>query len=110
MTNVVFFKNKDDIIGFTCKGHTGYGVEGQDILCASISSITQSAVMGLTQVLNLDCKYKINSKKGSLECWLPNIENPQVFSNAQALLKTAYVALKDLEQGFPSNIKVEVKN
>ncbi len=110
MTNIVFYKNMGEITGFTCNGHTGYAEIGKDIVCASVSSITQSAVMGLTKVLNLNCNYKINSKKGSLECWLPKIENPQLISNAQVILQTALVALQDLEQGYPSNIKVEVKN
>ena len=110
MTTVAFFKNGNYFTGFKCTGHTGFAESGSDILCASISAITQSAAMGLMQVLGLKCEYKTNNKKGSLECWLPSIEDKQTFSNAQVLLNTAYVALKDLESGYPSNIKVEVKN
>ena len=110
MTNVTFYKKNNNIIGFKCIGHANYGEYGSDIVCASISSISQSAVMGLTKVLNIKCDFKTDDKKGSLECWLPNIENEEIFSNAQAILNTALVALKDLEKGYPLNIKVEVKN
>ncbi len=109
MTNVIFYENSGDIKGFSCTGHTDYANSGKDIVCASISSITQSTVMGLVNVLNINCDYKINEKDASLQCWLPEIKNKQKFSNAQTLLKTALLALKDLEKGFPTNIKVEVK-
>ena len=91
-----------------CEGHTNFANHGEDIVCASVSAITQTTAMGLMQVLNIECKYKINNKKGSLECWLP--DNCTKVKEAQILLNTALIALNDLEKGYPTNIKVEVKN
>ena len=108
MTNITFIKNENNFIGFVCMGHTNFANHGEDIVCASVSAITQSTAMGLMQVLDIKCKYKTNNKKGSIECWLP--EDCKQIKDAQVLLNTAYIALKDLEHGYPDNIKVEVKN
>ena len=37
-----------------CDGHTGYGVEGEDVVCAALSSIVQTAVLGLMGVAGLN--------------------------------------------------------
>lgn len=110
MTNIIFFKENGFIVGFKCIGHSGYADYGKDIVCASISAITQSVALGLTKVLNLKCKYKTNNNNGSLECWLPKIDDEIIFKNAQVLLNTALESLKDLQKGYPLNINVEVKN
>ena len=47
--------NKDEI---TIKGHSGYGVEGADIVCASVSSISITTVNALLSI-DEDCiEYK----------------------------------------------------
>ena len=43
--------NKDEI---TIKGHSGYSVEGSDIVCASVSSILITTVNALISI-NEDC-------------------------------------------------------
>ena len=43
--------NKDEI---TIKGHSGYGIEGSDIVCASVSSICITTVNALLSI-DEDC-------------------------------------------------------
>ncbi len=38
MLKAVFYKQDDLFRGFSVSGHAGYGTEGNDIVCASISS------------------------------------------------------------------------
>ena len=40
MTKIVFYKSGDVFYGFEEQGHTGYGEEGDDILCAALSAMT----------------------------------------------------------------------
>ena len=40
MTKVVFFRNDGIFYGFRETGHTGYGEEGDDVLCAALSTFT----------------------------------------------------------------------
>ena len=43
MTNVTIEKKGNSIIKIVCDGHTNYGVEGEDIVCAALSSIPRSS-------------------------------------------------------------------
>ena len=109
MTKVVITKRGDDIVEFLCEGHTGYAEYGSDIVCASVSSIVQSCGLGLTKVLNLKCKIVKRDEEGIYTLRLPKGLTSDDMAKAQVLLATMFLSLKDLEKGYPSNIKVEVK-
>ena len=59
MTKVVISKKDNKIFEVECDGHTNYGEKGEDIVCASLSSIVQTAVLGLLW-LNLIWKEMTN--------------------------------------------------
>ena len=109
MTRVTIFKHEDIIVEFSCEGHTGYAEYGGDIVCASVSSIVQSCGLGLTKVLGLKCKITQNDDKGIYTLRLPKELTGETMAKAQVLLATMFLSIKDLEKGYPSNIKVEVK-
>ena len=109
MTKVTIFKRGNDILEFSCEGHTGYADHGQDIVCASVSSIVQSCGLGLVKVLGLKCDIVQNDDKGIYKLRLPKGLGESEMAKAQILLKTMSLSIKDLEKGYPSNIKMEVK-
>ena len=110
MTRVTILKHGDNIVGFSCEGHTGYAEYGSDIVCASVSSIVQSCGLGLTKVLGLKCEIVQNDEDGIYALRLPKGLSGDNISKAQVLLVTMFLSIKDLEKGYPSNIKVEVKD
>lgn len=108
MTKFKFFKNDNNFVGFECSGHTGYDEYGKDILCATISGITQSVVLGLTKVLKLEIELKRNDKKGYLKVELPKDIKSNDLQQAQVLLSTLYESIRDLNLGYSSYISMEV--
>lgn len=40
MTSIVLLKDDDVLKGFEISGHSGYGTRGNDIVCASLSSVS----------------------------------------------------------------------
>lgn len=109
MTRVTILKHGDNIVEFSCEGHTGYAEYGEDIVCASVSSIVQGCGLGLTEVLGLKCEIVQDDDKGIYKLRLPKGLSDDDMSKAQVLLATMSLSIKDLEKGYPSNIKVEVK-
>ena len=48
MTSIRFSRDKSGrLSGFTVVGHTGYAPEGEDIVCAGVSALSQTAVNAL---------------------------------------------------------------
>ena len=51
MVNVTVFTEQGIPVGFELTGHADQGAYGEDIVCAGISAITQTALLGITDVL-----------------------------------------------------------
>ena len=108
MTKIKFFKNKDVYTGFECSGHTGYAEFGKDILCASISSMTQSVVLGVIKVLKISAKVTHNDDKGYIKLEMPENLKNDLISKSQILFETLKVGVEDLLEGYDKYIKMEV--
>ncbi len=52
MLKAVFYRQGDDFTGFAVSGHAGYGSEGNDIVCASISSAVMLVCNTVTDFFN----------------------------------------------------------
>ncbi|ETJ43451.1 hypothetical protein Q604_UNBC02553G0001, partial [human gut metagenome] len=42
--------SEDQVIGCHLSGHAGYDEHGFDIVCAAVSALTATAMLGLTQI------------------------------------------------------------
>ena len=51
----------------TVSGHAGYAPKGQDIVCAAVSSLTLTLILGLTQVAGVELKSMEESGYISIE-------------------------------------------
>lgn len=106
MTNIKFFKNKKNIVGFEVKGHTGKAELGKDVLCSAISSVTQNTLMGIVEVLKLDADFQI--KDGFLSVMLKETEYENEY--AQVLFKTCLLSLKEITKNEKKYVKLEEEN
>ena len=95
-------------MGFECSGHTGYAKFGKDILCAAISGITQSCMIGLQQVLDIEVSIDRNDDNGYLKVELPSNLDEAKLHSAQVLLKTLKLSIEDLCEGYSKYISMEV--
>ena len=51
MIRALFYRKGNKLQGFEISGHSGYGEEGSDIICASVSSAAYMAVNTVTEVI-----------------------------------------------------------
>ena len=110
MTSIKIFYKNNNIVSFEISGHTGYSDYGKDILCASISSFSQMAVLGITKVLHIKAIVNIDDKKGYLKLTLPKDISEDDMQKSQVLLKTMEQSLNDLTFNYGKYINLEVKN
>ena len=47
-------------MGFKAQDHAGYAREGSDIVCAAISALTQTTVVGLNEVVGVSCQWEVD--------------------------------------------------
>lgn len=109
MTKVRINKKNNEIYMVECDGHTNYGVYGEDIVCASLSSIVQTAVLGLVAVAKIDVSLERDEKKGYLKLLIPENLNTQAREKANVILDTMLCGISDLHEGFSDFIDLEVR-
>ena len=109
MTIVKITKKNNHITQVECDGHTCYGVEGEDILCAGLSCIAQTACLGLLMVAHAEVQILRDEKRGYLKCSLPDDLPKDVMHDCQVILNTALLGFNDLKEGYSDFIELEVK-
>ena len=79
-------------------------------MCAAVSSILQTAVMGVLQVAQVPAQYKKDDDKGYLCLTLPQGGyKASQMEQATAILKTAMMGIQDISDSYPKYVKLEVK-
>jgi len=98
ITVTVHRDEEGDISSFCVDGHSGYADPGEDIVCAAVSALSQTAVLGLETVLGL--KPEVTKKDGYLAV---AVDQPKT---CRVLLETMVLGLKDVAGTYPRHVKV----
>jgi len=94
-----------NIVGFEVCGHAGYSEYGKDIVCAAVSAIVQTAVIGLTEILGIKIEYR--QKAGKATCVIPAGLSGDQNEKINIILETMLCGLKSIEEGYGDYIRVE---
>ncbi|MGI6576058.1 MAG: ribosomal-processing cysteine protease Prp [bacterium] len=110
MVKILLTRNSQgQLIAFNVQGHAGCGAYGNDIVCAAVSVLAQTAVIGLEEYLRLKPQVKVEA--GSLHCSLQEIGNRA--SETAAILETMVMGLRAIALDYPDNVCIveeEVEN
>ncbi len=104
MTEVTFFRSGGRMAGFEAQGHTGCAIEGEDIVCAGISALTQTALMGIREYLGIDCAWEIAD--GYLYCMISSDIGETAWREAEIILETMALGLRSLADTYATSIKL----
>ncbi|MCI9031509.1 MAG: ribosomal-processing cysteine protease Prp [Clostridia bacterium] len=108
MTAVKVERESGHIVCVECDGHTDYGEEGEDIVCAALSSVVQTAVLGLMSVVGINVELKRDFDRGYLYMRVPVLDEAKRH-DADVILDTMLCGIADLHEGFSKYIKLEYK-
>ena len=104
MTSVEFFDQDGRISGFCCTGHSGYGEEGADIVCAAVSAAVKLTECTINDVLGEHAKTRVNEEEALVTLNLPAAcENEEA---VQAVLTGMMLTMCSLRDEYPDYIEV----
>ena len=106
MTTVTFHTEGSRIVSFEVQGHSGYAPEGEDIVCAAVTSAVRLAECAVNDVLGLEASVKVREKDASITLKLPNGLGQTNESTCQTLLAALMVHLVQLAEEYPDHISV----
>ncbi len=106
MTTVTFHSEGRRLTGFELQGHSGYAPEGEDIVCAAVTSAARLIECAVNDVLGLEAPVKVREKDAFLSLKLPGGLGQTAESTCQTLLAALMVHLVQLAEEYPENISV----
>jgi len=109
MIKIKVSTKENRILGIEASGHANFaGTNEADIVCSAVSSVIQTAMLGLMQVAGVKLEYTKNDKNGYLNFNLPKKITDIQQHDAQIILNTMLCGIKDLHEGFSDFIELEV--
>ena len=106
MTTVTFCSEGSRIVGFEVKGHSGYAPQGEDIVCAAVTSAVRLVEATINDVMGLCAAVKVREQDAAISFRLPGGLAPTAESTCQNLLTGLMVYLAQLHDEYPENIEV----
>lgn len=104
MIRVAVQRQSGQVIGFQLSGHADAGEHGQDLVCAAVSAITQTAILGLTDVMKLKVAYSVE-QDGEAICILPKDMQEDEKSGAALIIETMLAGLRSVQLAYPKTLK-----
>ena len=102
MTIIKIVRNEQSIVEVEVKGHSGYAKHGQDIVCAAISALTQTALLGLIKHVKLQVEHEVAAEE-YLRFSLRGQENEQT----DAILETMLYGLQEIADAYHKYVRIE---
>ena len=106
MTIVTFHSEGGRLTGFDMKGHSGYAPQGEDIVCAALTSAVRLTECAVNDVLGLEASVKVREKDASISLKIPNGLGQTNEKLCQTLLAALLVHCVQLAEEYPENISV----
>ena len=101
MIKIKIFRNSlGKINGFKVTGHANTAPHGQDIVCAGVSVLAQTAILGVAKHLQREITYDV--KEGNLELNLLSDSDELT----DAIFETMLLGLVEIEKINSKNIKI----
>lgn len=98
----VYRQKNGHITECTIDGHAGYDEPGYDIVCAAISAISCTAVLGMQQVAGVSNHYE--NKSGYCSIRPEKYEEEKI----QTILETMLIGFTEISRQYSSYVKVNV--
>ncbi|EGS35558.1 MULTISPECIES: ribosomal-processing cysteine protease Prp [Megasphaera] len=103
MICVILGKNKaGQFTSFSVQGHADYAASGQDIVCAAVSMLSQTALLGLLKYAGKDVQYAV--QEGNLSVTLG-----QSSEYTQIIIDTMYLGLQELVAQYNQYVEMHIK-
>ena len=106
MVTATFHLDGKRIVSFQVEGHSGLADEGEDVLCAAVTSAVRLTECAVNDVLGLEAPVKVRDKGALISLKLPKTLDPDSESTCQTILPALIVHCVPLAEEYPENISV----
>ncbi|CZR01436.1 ribosomal-processing cysteine protease Prp [Trichococcus ilyis] len=108
----VKFREDDygNLISFEVTGHAGYGVHGEDIICAAVSVLAIETVNSVERLAGYQMLVdEADAKGGYLYAEIRTDTEAEQQYITQILLKHLFYSLEDVAQTYPDYVSIKMQ-
>lgn len=99
--------DNNEISEFTVSGHAYADEVGRDLVCAAVSVLSQTIILGLYDIINVRAPYKI--QEGYLTCSIPEGVSQKQREHINVLLETMLIGMKSIKESYHKYIDIHDK-
>ena len=115
MTKLVFFRTGGVFYGFEEQGHTGFGEEGDDVLCAALSAMTMLIINTIEVAYASEVDFTIDEKTTNIKviskAALPEYEEDEMKRYAVSGMFLAYYKqIEDMIEEYYDYLDLSVED
>ncbi|MCX7780829.1 MAG: ribosomal-processing cysteine protease Prp [Negativicutes bacterium] len=96
----IFRNSEGKIFGYDITGHANTAPHGQDIVCAGVAALSQTAVLGLER--HLGRRIELDIASGKLAARL--IDPPDALTDA--VLESMVLGLREISSLYPKSVRL----
>ena len=109
MIRTEFVIQNNKILAFSVKGHAGLAPAPHDILCASVSAMTQLVINTVTEVFSAEMDVEIREEEPLIRATLLSVPSGKEES-VDGVLQGFMLQLHELRKVYPSHLSVREVN
>jgi uncharacterized protein YsxB (DUF464 family) len=103
---VELYSSEDGLRGFRIWGHAGAAPPGEDVVCAGVSAVAQTALLGLDAFLPGGFDWELQTD-GRIGCFLKEGLSPEEGRAADIILGTLKLGLESIEDNYGDYIQIK---
>jgi uncharacterized protein YsxB (DUF464 family) len=107
MITVTVTRENGTPVGFHVSGHADMGEYGEDLVCAAVSAIVQTAILGITEVCHISAGVSI--EEGDTTCILTKDAAEDEIQRAAIVFDTMIAGLRSIQSSYPKTLKFRNK-
>ncbi|WP_095066215.1 ribosomal-processing cysteine protease Prp [Veillonella rodentium] len=101
MVSIGIQRNSDgQVTGCHMSGHAGYDEHGFDIVCAALSALSATAMLGLTRIAEQEGEY--TNSEGRCDMVLSGMIN----RSGQDILETMILGFEEISRQYPEFVQI----
>lgn len=111
MTKITFYRQNGIFWGFQETGHTGFGEEGDDILCSAISAMTMLILNTIEVAYKISTEYTIDDVNTDIRVTCKEVlttKDEKIRFAVSGLLEGYYYQLVDLTEEYYEFLDVDL--
>jgi uncharacterized protein YsxB (DUF464 family) len=102
LTAITLFRGEKGLLGLESLGHSDCGFEGEDVICAAVSTLVHALFLGLRDVAGIPVEWEADASVPVIRLMWPESEAAGV----RLLTETVALSLREIASRYAGHVSI----